>query len=84
MVAYQSLYPLLDSAVDGVDMRDLLVSRVDLAVVEGADSHDNADVVVALAVRLGDSVRRHRHSREVGGGRRRTMGRTGLESKAFS
>ena len=84
MVAYQSLYPLLDSAVDGVNVRDLLVSRVDLAVVEGADSHDNADVVVALAVRLGDSVGRHRHSREVGGGRRRTMGRTGLESKAFS
>ena len=58
-------------------MRDLLVSGVDLAVVEGTDSHDNADVVVALAVRLGDSVRSH--SRKVGDGLGRTMGRLGLE-----
>ena len=62
-------------------MRDLLVSRVDLAVVEGTDSHDDADVVVALAVRLGDSVRRH--TREAGGGQSPTMGRIGLESNAF-
>ena len=39
-------------------MHNLPVARVDLTVVEGPDSHDDADVVVALPVRV-DGVRRH-------------------------
>ena len=59
--------------MDGVDVRDLLVSRVDLAVVEGADAHHDADVVVTLLIRVGGvrghpcQVRGERRRKFVGG-----------------
>ena len=52
-------FSLLDGAVDRVYVRDLAVPRVDLAIIEGPDSHDDADIVVALPVRVRDGVRRH-------------------------
>ena len=81
LCAYQLLIgqrTILDGAVDWVDVRNLPVPRVDLAVVEGPDSHDNADIVVTLPVRIG-GVRRHPREVIGGEGRRKRDG-MGLKS----
>ena len=67
--------------MDWIHVHNLPVARVDLAVVEGPDSHDDADVVVALPVRV-DGVRRHPTG--IGGeGESRRMDGMGLQSDAI-